>query len=133
MSDCFSLAFFPLERIKLQQNGKAGNGLAICLQYRAWYIRLSLDLVYMATYPSGMKSVSTHEAKTYLSRLLAEVETGEEYVICRGKVPAAKLVPVSRKPARRRPKVGTVTSGPVRVTDDAFSPMTSSEFEDWGL
>ena len=80
-----------------------------------------------------MKSVSTHEAKTQLSRLLAEVEAGEEYVICRGKTPAARLVPVSRKPARRRPKVGTVTSATVHVADDAFGPMTSEELEDWWL
>jgi antitoxin (DNA-binding transcriptional repressor) of toxin-antitoxin stability system len=80
-----------------------------------------------------VKTVTTHEAKTHLSRLLAEVEAGEEFVICRGKTPAARLVPTTRKPARRRPKVGTVTSAPVRLADDAFKPLTDEELEDWGI
>jgi prevent-host-death family protein len=81
-----------------------------------------------------MKRVTTHEAKTHLSRLLAEVEAGEEVVICRGTVPAARLVPVGgRKAVRRRPKVGTVTSGPVQTSADAFAPLEGEELEGWGL
>ena len=80
-----------------------------------------------------MKTVSTHEAKTHLSRLLAEVEAGEEYVICRGKIPTARLVPTSRKPTRRRPKVGTVTSAPVRFSEDAFMPLTDEDLKGWGV
>ena len=80
-----------------------------------------------------MKRVSTHEAKTHLSRLLAEVEAGEEIVICRGAVPAARLVPVSSEARRHRPPVGTVTSAPVRVTDDAFAPLGADELGIWGL
>jgi antitoxin (DNA-binding transcriptional repressor) of toxin-antitoxin stability system len=80
-----------------------------------------------------VKTVTTHEAKTHLSRLLAEVEAGEEFVICRGKTPAARLVPTARKAARRRPRVGTVTSAPVRLADDAFMPLTDEELKDWGL
>lgn len=80
-----------------------------------------------------MKTVSTHEAKTHLSRLLAEVEAGEEIVICRGTTPTARLVPVSRKPVRRRPRIGTITSDPVRVTAEAFAPLPSEELELWGL
>jgi prevent-host-death family protein len=80
-----------------------------------------------------MKTVTTHEAKTHLSRLLAEVEAGEEVVICRGTTPAARLVPTMRKPARKRPKVGTVTSEPVVVAEGAFLPLTSEELELWGL
>lgn len=80
-----------------------------------------------------MKQVSTHEAKTHLSRLLAEVEAGEEVVICRGATPAARLLPLSRKPGRRRPRVGTVTSGPVKSTGDAFAPLSTDELETWGL
>jgi prevent-host-death family protein len=80
-----------------------------------------------------VKTISTHEAKTHLSRLLAEVEAGEEYVICRGKTPAARLVPTTRKPARRRPRVGTVTSAPIRLTEDAFMPLTDEQLAVWGL
>jgi prevent-host-death family protein len=80
-----------------------------------------------------VKKVSTHEAKTHLSRLLAEVEAGEEVVICRGSTPAARLVPASRKAPSRRPRVGTVTSGPVRAAQDAFAPLGPEDLELWGL
>jgi prevent-host-death family protein len=44
--------------------------------------------------------VNVHEAKTQLSRLLQEVEEGEEIVIARNGTPVAKLVPhvEERKP-----------------------------------
>lgn len=79
------------------------------------------------------RQVSTHEAKTHLSRLLAEVEAGEEIVICRGATPAARLVPVSRKLSRRRPMIGTVTSEAVHATEDAFAPLSADELEQWGI
>jgi prevent-host-death family protein len=80
-----------------------------------------------------VKQVTTHEAKTHLSRLLAEVEAGEEIVICRGSTPAARLVPLSRKQVRRRPRVGTVTSEPVSSGEDAFAPLTADELDAWGV
>lgn len=82
-----------------------------------------------------MRKVSTHEAKTHLSRLLAEVGAGEEIVIYRGDRPAARLVPVGSAAAeRRRPAVGTRTSPPVEYARDAFEPLPEEELErDWGL
>lgn len=80
-----------------------------------------------------MKTVTTHEAKTHLSRLLAQVESGEEVVICRGSIPAARLVPAQRKGVRRRPRIGTVTSGPVQLADDAFASLGPDELALWGL
>lgn len=80
-----------------------------------------------------MKKVSTHEAKTHLSRLLSEVEAGEEIVICRGAVAAARLVPLKGKRRRRRPRVGTITSEPVCCEADAFAPLSSDELSSWGL
>jgi prevent-host-death family protein len=47
-----------------------------------------------------MKSVSIHEAKTHLSRLLERVEGGEEIVIARNRTPVAKLVPLAAEPRR---------------------------------
>lgn len=74
-----------------------------------------------------------HEAKTHLSRLIARVEAGEEIVICRGKVPVARLVGIPRDEPRR-PRVGTITSDPVRWTDDAFAPLDDDALADeWGL
>lgn len=45
--------------------------------------------------------VTTHEAKTHLSRILAQVEAGEEIVIARGKNEIAKIVPLNPAPKRR--------------------------------
>lgn len=49
-----------------------------------------------------MTTVTIHEAKTHLSRLLAKVEAGEEIVIARGKNEIAKIVPLrtSTRPDR---------------------------------
>ena len=78
--------------------------------------------------------MTTHEAKTHLSRLIAEVERGEQIVICRGRVPAARLVPVARAgEGRRRPRVGVHTSAPVRYKRDAFAPLGEKELTEWGL
>ena len=80
-----------------------------------------------------MKTVTTHEAKTHLSRLLAEVEAGEEVTIARGSRPVARLVPIKRTHRRTRPKVGTRTSGPVQYADDAFAPASDEELAEWGV
>jgi prevent-host-death family protein len=80
-----------------------------------------------------MKTVTTHEAKTQLSRLLAEVEAGEEIIIARGTRPVARLVPVKRTSRRTRPRVGTRTSEPVRWAADAFAPLGDDELKDWGV
>ena len=82
-----------------------------------------------------MRKVSTHEAKTHLSRLLAEVQAGEEIIICRGDQPVARLGPLSaERPEPRRPSVGTRTSSPVEVAPDAFEPLSDAELEEqWGL
>lgn len=48
-----------------------------------------------------MTIVTVHEAKTHLSKLIAEAIAGEEVVIARGAVPAVRLVPVDA-PGKRR-------------------------------
>jgi prevent-host-death family protein len=48
-----------------------------------------------------MATVTIHEAKTQLSKLIARAEAGEEIVIARGKEPVVRLAPVSRKPHGR--------------------------------
>jgi prevent-host-death family protein len=50
-----------------------------------------------------VKQVNVHEAKTQLSRLLQEVEDGEEIVIARNGTPVAKLVPHVEQPKPREP------------------------------
>ncbi|HZH04882.1 MAG TPA: type II toxin-antitoxin system prevent-host-death family antitoxin [Myxococcaceae bacterium] len=80
-----------------------------------------------------MKRVTTHQAKTHLSQLLAEVEKGEEILVCRGKRVVARLVSAKDKDSPRRPRVGTVTSGPVKVSEGAFNPLAGSALKEWGI
>ena len=40
-------------------------------------------------------SYTVHEAKTNLSRLIKEAESGKEVVITRGKQPVAKIIPIN--------------------------------------
>jgi prevent-host-death family protein len=44
-----------------------------------------------------MTKVNVHEAKTQLSRLLAEVEEGATIIIARNGKPIAELVPVTKQ------------------------------------
>ena len=52
-----------------------------------------------------MQTVGAYEAKTHLSRLLAQVASGESITITKHGVPVAVLSP---PPAMRRPDVGAV-------------------------
>lgn len=80
-----------------------------------------------------MRTISTHEAKTHLSRYLAVVETGEEIVIARGRKPVARLVPYAARRAKKRPKVGQTLGPEFDVPDAAFAPLTDDGLKEWGL
>ena len=80
-----------------------------------------------------MQIVTTHEAKTHLSRYLAAVEAGEEIVIARGRKPVARLVPFVTGREKRRPKVGKTLGRQFDIPDDALAPLTGEELKDWGL
>jgi antitoxin (DNA-binding transcriptional repressor) of toxin-antitoxin stability system len=43
-----------------------------------------------------MKVANIHEAKTHLSRILSEVEKGEEYILARAGKAIARLSPIRR-------------------------------------
>jgi prevent-host-death family protein len=47
------------------------------------------------------RTVNIHEAKTHLSRLLAEVQTGTEIIIAKAGKPVAKLIPTAERPSER--------------------------------
>ena len=59
--------------------------------------------------------ISVHEAKTHLSRLLNQVATGEEVVICSHGGAVAKRIPYGPKPKRRE---GGSDRGLFSVPDD---------------
>jgi prevent-host-death family protein len=77
-------------------------------------------------------TVTIHQAKTHLSRLLQHVAQGEEVTVCRGKQPVAKLVPASALQATR-PKVGQPTSARFIIPKGAFLPLQEDELADWGI
>ncbi|MCC7181267.1 MAG: type II toxin-antitoxin system prevent-host-death family antitoxin [Acidobacteria bacterium] len=76
------------------------------------------------------KQVNVHEAKTQLSRLLADVERGREVIVARDGVPIAKLVPFPA-PGRRL-RVGN-WKGKIRIAPDFDAPMTGAELKEWGF
>ncbi len=81
-----------------------------------------------------MKKVTTHEAKTQLSRLLSRVERGEVVLIQRRDKAVAKLVrAIDDGGATPRPKVGQVTSAPVKASPDAFTGLEDADLREWGL
>lgn len=80
-----------------------------------------------------MQTVTTHEAKTHLSRYLAAVEAGDEVVIARGRKPVAKLVPYETGREKKRPKVGRTLGPKFAIPDAALAPLTDDELRDWGL
>ncbi|MCY4627969.1 MAG: type II toxin-antitoxin system Phd/YefM family antitoxin [Acidobacteria bacterium] len=74
-----------------------------------------------------MATVNVHEAKTHLSRLLAQVEAGEEVVIARNGAPVARLVPC-KGPGKRQ--FGAL-KGRLTVPESFFEPLPESELEAW--
>ncbi len=50
-----------------------------------------------------MQIVNTHDAKTYLSKLLVQVQAGHEVVIGKAGKPVAKLVPYISVQKKRKP------------------------------
>ena len=54
----------------------------------------AVDLVKTQSYSLTVKTITTHYAKTHLSRLLKDVQHGEEIIILNGQVPAGRLMAV---------------------------------------
>lgn len=78
-------------------------------------------------------TISTHEAKTHLSRYLSEVEKGASVIIARGKKPVAMLVPIPTQLARPRPKVGEIEGEPFHFPVEALAAFSQEELKAWGL
>ncbi|MDE2767441.1 MAG: type II toxin-antitoxin system Phd/YefM family antitoxin [Chloroflexota bacterium] len=74
-----------------------------------------------------MPTVNVHEAKTHLSRLLAQVEAGEEVTIARNGKPVARLVACKPR-GKRRPGM---FKGKIRIDDSFFDPLPEEELRLW--
>jgi len=75
-------------------------------------------------------SYTVHQAKTNLSRLIKEAQSGKEVIITRGKDPVAKIVPITSAAKKRVPgsMKGLIWSAP-----DAFHPLTDEEMRELGF
>lgn len=76
----------------------------------------------------GDREATVHEAKTHLSRLLAEVEAGGTVVITRRGKPVAKLEAIRR----RGPRVPGRLKGIIAFDESFFDPLPDDELELWG-
>ena len=74
-----------------------------------------------------MSIVNVHQAKTQLSRLLAQVEAGEEVVIARRGEPVARLVGCKPR-SKREPDV---LKGKLVIPDGFFDPLPEEELKAW--
>ena len=74
-----------------------------------------------------MPVVNVHKAKTHLSRLLAQVEDGEEVVIARNGKPIARLVRLQRQ---GKPQFGSWKDRIV-LDDSFFDPLPEEELSAW--
>jgi prevent-host-death family protein len=73
-----------------------------------------------------MIQVNIHEAKTHLSRLLAQVAAGEEVVIAKSGKPLARLTPISDvKPKRTLGR----DLGLFEVPEDFNAPLPEEELQ----
>ena len=76
-----------------------------------------------------MTTVNVHEAKSQLSRLLAQVEAGEEIIIARNGKPVAQLVGCNPK---GKPQFGAM-KGLISIDERFFEPLPEEELELWGV
>ena len=75
-----------------------------------------------------MTIVTIHQAKTNLSKLIAEVAEGGEVVIARGKTPVARLVAVEQP---KKARVPGRLKGVIRFDDRFFEPLPAEELALW--
>jgi prevent-host-death family protein len=72
-----------------------------------------------------MQTVNIHEAKTNLSRLIAEAEKGEGFVIARAGKPLVKVTAIHTQDGEARRRLGFM-QGTMQVPED-FDRMGSEE------
>lgn len=80
----------------------------------------------------GAKTVTIHEAKTNLSKLIKRACEGEDIIIARGSEPVARLVPLkSKKRAKAQRPLG-LFKGQFTIGPEFFEPLPEDELEAWG-
>ena len=74
-----------------------------------------------------MAVVDIHQAMTHLSRLLLQVEAGDEVVIARNGKPIARLV---RFRVRGKRRFGALR-GSIDIDESFFDPLPDAELANW--
>jgi prevent-host-death family protein len=69
----------------------------------------------------AMTTVTIHQAKTNLSKLIERAKAGEEIIIAKGREPVARLEPIKSKTGRR---------GVYGILKDKVGPLPDSFFFD---
>jgi prevent-host-death family protein len=75
-----------------------------------------------------MKTVTIHEAKTNLSKLIEKACRGEEVIIARGPDPVVRLVPLAKIKGKRQ--LGHL-KGKLVVGPEFFEPLPPEELDRW--
>jgi antitoxin (DNA-binding transcriptional repressor) of toxin-antitoxin stability system len=76
-----------------------------------------------------MKRINIHEAKTHLSRHLANLAPGDVLVICKNNEPIAELRALDRP--RTEPRPWGIDRGRFAVPDDFNEPLSVDELAAW--
>ncbi len=92
------------------------------IESRSSRIRPPLDQADSWPHHRRMSTVSVREAKTHLSRLLQQVEAGEEVVITRAGEPVARLVAIGPKLPREAGRLKHA----VEIGEDFDAPLPDS-------
>ena len=74
--------------------------------------------------------VNIHHAKTNLSRLILQAESGEEVIIARAGKPVVRLVPIDIQSQTKKRKAGALKDV-LKIAPDAFSPEVDEEIARW--
>ena len=75
-----------------------------------------------------MPTVTMHQAKTNLSKLVAQAIGGEEVVITRGATPVARIVPLIAPSTRKRGAL----AGQIAIDAAFFDALPAEEIAAWG-
>ena len=74
-----------------------------------------------------MRTVNMHEAKTQLSRLVADAAAGEPFVIARAGKPLVKVIAVDAPAAGTKRRLG-IMEGQITIPED-FDRIGAAEIE----
>ena len=72
-------------------------------------------------------------AASHFAQLLRTVALGEEVLLREGTKAVARIVPIAARESAARPKVGEITSAPVRWSHDSFAALDDAGKKKLGL